>query len=398
MADKITWILDADASRVKAEMNSAVANVNDASRKIRTSWDNVNDGHENLLRSSHRVSTQIHSVARDLASGASAGDVFAASLEGIGRSLNISLGALAGLAIGSVLVQKIYAIREEFKKLQQELKDIHDVAGANPEYKSMSALEEGAAKAQVKIKSLKDEMNTLVGGGASGLLQDIKDTISGTGYKERGGQVAQLQGDTDSQLSAAAAKLNAATALRSGGLPDYQVKAVDAQIKFNEEVLKSVQSLDLLSAQVNKLNQTYKEIADAATKKHEERAGMSLKELADMPSRGYQVTGSGKTGWSAGPTLMSADTSTPDMTPERYRAGIQAQQALALDAEAEKLRLSFNPQGAHAAFNAADDMKAGIQNLKPSERMSADFKGALVVTEEYLKQISDNTKAPLVNQ
>ena len=106
---------------VRTEMAAAMRSGQQGAQSIGGAFDRVDAGHEKLLRSSHRVSAQIHTVARDFAAGASAGDIFAASLEGIGRSLNISLGALAGLAIGSVAVQKIYQLHEALKKTTEEV-------------------------------------------------------------------------------------------------------------------------------------------------------------------------------------------------------------------------------------------------------------------------------------
>jgi hypothetical protein len=63
---------------------------------------------------------------------------------------------------------------------------------------------------------------------------------------------------------------------------------------------------------------------------------------------------------------------------------------MGLDASGEAKRLDFDPEGAHADFNASGAVKLGISGIKPSEQMGSEFKGALVVTEGYLKTIAEN--------
>jgi hypothetical protein len=322
--------------------------------------------HEKLLRSSHRVAAQIHTVSRDFLSGASAGDVLGASLEGIGRSLNLSLGGLAALAIGGVAIQQIYKQVEAYRELEKSIKKVHEVAMQNGDFKTLTKLEEEAKTADEAVKKLAARVKAL-----AELPKDVMNADPSLAYDPGrptdAQNLQQAYGDQDKNEADRVGKLNRQTSIRAGtreGDPEYFAKAAALQIESDEKVAKS---MDELAAITIALNEAFAGLSKTVSEKHAERAGMTLAELAATPE--------------IAPMGMSY---------ERWKAGVDARKAQSLDAQAEIARANFEPEKAHDLKNQAGAIKDSISDLKPSERMNSEFKGALQVTEEYLKKIAEN--------
>ena len=285
------------------------------------------------------------------------------------------------LGVGAVVVQKVTEIREEYKKLSEELKRVHDEAEKGGDFKTMAKLAEGAKEAEDAVKKLQERINErgLTGTGG-GLLQRFKDLAVSWGTDPMRaaaqgdidkGALLQARQDKDKFQLAGIDKRRELSDLKASGASSVEIQAAKLGIEFRElnpAVHEQTQAVIELIAKL-------KDLAQAATEKKAERAGMSLKEIAE---------------------------STPDVVDnsvsfERFQASQQAKKAMALDAQGEAARQNFDPEGAHAAFNQAGEVKDSITNLKPSEKMSSDFKGALAVTEGELKQIAENTKNQFVN-
>lgn len=383
--DMIKWLLGADSSAVRTEMSAAVRASQQGGDQIRQSWDKVEGGHQNLLRSSHRVSGQITRVSKDLLQGANAGDIFADSLEGISRSLNVSLGALAVLGVGAVVGQFMYKTIEDFEKLQKSLSDLHTEASKSGEWKTVRQLEEAAKQADEAVQKLQERISNREGGGASGIWQKTKDavvdawnavTMSGGSAQADKAGLAGAKGDQGKIESDILNKRRQQTNLRTAsldGAPDYAIKAAQA---LSSAMEKPVKSFAELAQNLVELNLTLREITKGRNDKAMERSGMSLKEIAE---------------------------STPDVVNnsvsyQQWKASQDAKKSLSLQAAGEDARINFKPEEAHANLNAAGEAAEGISNLKPSEKMSADFKGALSVTEAQLAEIAKNTAKQFVNQ
>ena len=340
--------------------------------------------HDNLFRSSHRVATQIHTVARDLAAGASAGDVFSASIEGLGRSMNLSLGALAGLAVGAVVVQKIFAVRAEFQKLTDDLAKLKKEASTSTQFQSISALEGEAKRADKILEELaeRQKQRSKEGGFFGPMTQFFKDwskhpfrPSEAQSRAEDSSEADQADRIKEAANAAALAKGHARIDIAREGLagaPGYESKAKLLKIASDEERAgKSFGELALIS---DKLKLAFQELAASVNDKKANRAGMTLKELAEMVP---DVVGGG-------------------VSYEKYKTSKDARKAMALEAAGDAARANFDPEGAHENFNQAGAIEEGMYDLKPSEKMNNDFKGALVVTEGYLKTISE--KPPFVNR
>lgn len=383
MADKIIWQLGADASQVRAEMNSAAASVNkatkqmaDASEKLDKSQDKKLAKDKRLLESNNRVTNQFQGFTRTLLSARNATDVVVSGLDRLENSLNLSLGAGFALAGGAVVLQQISAAREEYKKLGDELKAVYAAAQVSGEFKTLAKLEEDAKKAEAAIKQLNTAIETREGkkGAWQWIKQGFADfaatpfAIPGTGRPaDDPKELARARASQERLMQDMVSKRSARSDLRAdtlAGAPDYEIKAREIQLAHDE----ANHAVHMMTQAAIELNLAFKELAKSVTEQHMNRAGMSLKELGAIPQFAQAGT-----------------------TYEQLKAGQEARRAIELEQQAEAARLNFQPEAAHQLFNQAGEIKDNLTNLKPSEKMEANFKGALIVTEQHLKIIADNT-------
>src|ERR1041385_5199541 len=93
-----------DLNRAFSQFQQKMAGINSSSGVATGGVDRLTRGHDRLFTSSHRVANRIGELTRVLSSGGSAADAMGVAIEGLGRSLNLPLGILAGLAAVGVLV------------------------------------------------------------------------------------------------------------------------------------------------------------------------------------------------------------------------------------------------------------------------------------------------------
>lgn len=395
MADKITWLLNGDSSQVRSEMMRAMSGsktmTDQMARdfgKVDGSYNNVTRSGGRLLESNNKVTNQFAGFTRTILTARSATDVLAASMDRLENSTNLSLGAGVLLAGGAVLITQVNDVIQKYDALRAEIKKVHDEASKGGEFQTLSQLEAAAVRAEASVKKLQDRIDARSGGGLGGLSQRTQDLIIGawnavTMPKGVGSQDSQDRGsvyaDLEKNLQDRLSKRSRGTDMRQAaldGAPGYEAQAQKIQMESDER-LGAAKALDEMAQIIRETTLAFKELAKTVNDKKMERAGMSLKELAATPS-----------------TTVASD----GITYERWKAGEDARRALALEAQGEQARMNFDPTGANAAFNAAGEVKEGITNLKPSEKMAADLKGALAVSEQKLQEIATNTAKPLVNR
>src|ERR1043165_4909962 len=119
--------LGLDAASFDNDLAKAGQNLNRFGGAAGRSLGGVTTSGENLRRSNHRVAAQIQHFSTALTSGADASQVFALGLEGLGRSLNLSLGALAGIGVGVAIGQQFIKAFEAAKKLHDEVEKLNSV-------------------------------------------------------------------------------------------------------------------------------------------------------------------------------------------------------------------------------------------------------------------------------
>lgn len=386
MADKIIWQLGADASQVRAEMERSVTSVKNATREIVDAGNKVDKSHDRklakekrLLESNNRVTNQFQGFTRTLLSARNATDVVVSGLDRLENSLNLSLAGGFALAGAAVVLDQISKARDAYKKLGDEIKAVHDSARVSGEFKTISKLAEDAKAAESAIRQLSDAIGAREGktGAWSFLKQAFADAaqapwklpMPGTGGRAADDPIAlaKTRADQSKLMLSGVDKRAARSGLRAdalGGTPDYEIKAREIQLAHDE----ANHAVHMMTQAAIELNLAFKELAKSVTEQHMNRAGMSLKELAAIPEFAQAGT-----------------------TYEQLKAGQEARRAMELDRQGEVARANYQPETAHNLFNQAGEIKDNLTNLKPSEKMEANFKGALIVTEQHLKIIADNT-------
>lgn len=379
--DKIIWQLGAETSQVRAEMDKAVASVNRGTSMMAAGFGTATRSHDRFLESNNRVTNQVQGFTRSLLSARNASDVLSAGLDRLENSTNLSLGKGIFLAGSAVAVQQIHQLHEEYKKLNAEVKKLLETSPAGM-FRTSSDIQTNINKVTESLARLKKESQ-------GGMWQNIKDAFgenlftldgellpdSGKAGRRRATDIAGLQAKEDELKFAFVDKRRQRSDMKAdelAGAPDYVRKAKEIQMAHDE----ANHAVGMMTQAAIELKLAFQELSKSVNERNMERSGRSLKETADsLP-----------------------DVVNNSVTWEQYQASQQAKKALALKAQGEAERMAGNPEAAHNLFNQAGEAAEGITGLKPSEKMSADFKGALAVSEETLKIIAENTAKQFVNQ
>ena len=359
-------------------MDKALASVHKSTGGMATAFDRVDASagrftrsQKGFLESNNRVTNQVQGFTRSLLSASSASDVLAAGLDRLENSTNMSLGKGIFLAGTAVAVQQIHQLHEEYKKLNAEVKKLIS--------QSPDAIFRTSAGISAHVDKVTESIARLSKETKGGMWQRIKDAFgenlftengellpdAGKADRRRAGDIESLQRKESELKFGLVDKRRQRSDLKAdalGGAPDYEIKAKEIQMAHDE----ANHAVHMMTQAAIELDLAFKELAKTVNDKRMERSGMSLAELAATP-----------------------EFVQPGMTYEQLTAGQQARKAMALDEQGEAARKNFQPDLAHNLFNEAGSIKDNLTNLKPSEKMSADFKGALRVTEEQLRAIAE---------
>lgn len=377
--------LGLNANEMYGELKSAEQRLSGSMDRMVQSANSLTGAHENLLRSNHRVATQIHAVTRDFLSGASGADVFAASLDGIGRSLNIGLGTLAGLAIGAVVFQQISKATGEAEKLHNEIVKITQAGAGDPRFRTLDALNTQLEESKKNIEKLKDETT---GVSFTRFFQYLGSAhlLGGHGWDaqlaQEGEDKSRLKRSESGAYEGLASKTRESTRIEgmSSDGDSADAQRAKAQMEFRVAYNKSLDSAaggSLGAALGEAFAAKLTQITHQQESKINERSGMTVAELANMVP---EVGGMGTVSY------------------EKWQASHTARESQAATAEGEAARLSMNREGANAGFNHASDINAGLPALKPSEQANKDLSAAVGISNGYLKIIADKVGGRMVNR
>jgi hypothetical protein len=360
--------LGLDTKNFSGPMRDANREVDVHERKI----NNAARGHDNLLRSSHRVSRQIENMSRTLLSGGDAADIFGTGLESVGRSLNLNLGALAALGVGAVGVQQIAKLHEEFEKVNKEV-EILLHSGGNADFNTLSALEGHLTKVADQLERLKKESK-------GGFIQNIKDAFGENFFTEdgellpdsskagrrRSKQTAALEALQDADQRSIATKRRRKNANKNDRFAQFDPNNSD---EFIEAATPGPKQNGYLAAAIaEELAQGMRELVQTIISKADEKVKLSLSDLAGGPGYGNQNTASLSAIWNAQ----------------------QAKEVQRLEALAKDQMLNQNDfAGAKATMSQAENLRHGISSLKDSEK-TTEFRDALDASGR-LKNIETNT-------
>lgn len=320
--------------------------------------------HDDLWKSENKIENQINKTARTLLSGASASEVYAQGIESIGKSLNLSLGAIALIGTAAIGVEKIGAIRAEMKKLAQEIDEI--TKGTGPiENRSLASIETAATKASAALKKLREEQTSgnsvyrYIGDFFRGGDQPTTAFADPVGFQRqrREKQIGALREVEGRSLSDIAKKKEQELDIAGSSDPEFIKKARSTSREFQEKIGEtgtpgSPKENQLLSMQLRReLEQALTGIAESVSAKRRERVQLSLGDLAENGA-GY---GS-------------------NMNMQAIYNAEQAREAKRLEEQARQQSLAGDLNGAQSTMNRADEIKRGIGTLKDSEK---DLKGEL---------------------
>jgi hypothetical protein len=372
--------LGLNATDMYGELKNAESRFSAGMDRMGKSTNQLAGSHETLLRSSHRVATQIHNVSRDMLSGASASDILANSLEGIGRAMNISLGALAGLAVGAAIIERIGTAVLKAHQLRDAIAEIgKDTGSSTAQYDSLAVIDARLASIKARLKELKAEHASAVSAlSSSGPATQRGVDAANRQYGEEEDALGRGLSERNQELAAEQARkqIRVDQIRRTQG--DDAANRKVAYDKHSDEYFAAAREGNEPGKEVAlaKLNETIARLDATLQKMMMEHTGRTIGEIAATPRA---------SSW------YNADGTVGTLSYEQWNAGNQARQVQDLTAQAEQARIGGDQAGAARLAGQAGDIANGIAGVKPSEQMGSDLKTALQVTEEKLEQISKNT-------
>jgi hypothetical protein len=376
--------LELNAKQLYSELQVAERKYTQGMDRIGKSTGTAGGHVEGLTVRTRAAGRQIHNFAQDMANGADAATLLQDGLMGVGKSLGLSLGALAGIGIVAVVAVEVGKMIKEFKALNAEI-DKLTAPRVSADFQSLTELEGHLKSVSGALEKVRKQQSDLEGNGKHGrgsqMLQGIADWFMGQGYgtgaiaDQRRKQIGDLSESGSRDRGDMAEKFQGRMRDREsalGGEPDFISKAKKFQSEANEKSHATQEAVIELMAE---LEMNFKELAATVADKRRNRVQQTLGELAAIP----EVATSGD-------------------SYERWQAGQKARQAQAWDAYGESRRQAGDMSGAQDALNHSTDIKRSIAGLKDSEKdMKGEFKGALEEAQ-ILKEIRDAAKGGLVNR
>jgi hypothetical protein len=357
MAD-VSVELGLDAASFDKGLATAGQNLGAFGGRAAGSLRGVTDAGENLLRSNHRVATQIHRFSQDLLSGADASQLFTTGLEGIGRSLNLSLGALAGIGIGAAAVQQISKIIAEYKQLHKEAEAVADLQ-VDPFHQTISSIESTEKRAHEMKEKLQDEQ----AGTWNFVKRQITDFVESKGawglfrHPTTGATVQEdLEKQQQKELEARVAEWKKARqkndfeeSLLGSNEPSYMKEARRINQAGEEKLGEAAQKgMGAFMEAVRSTTIELEKLAQKVAQQNQDRVKETLGEIAQRPAI---ATGGETYGF--------------------WKEGEMAREALKEKDLGEKARLAGDQTGAEQHFQRAGQIENQLGSLKDSDKNMA---------------------------
>jgi hypothetical protein len=377
--------LELNAKQLYSELQVAERKYTQGMDRIGQSTNRTGGAMDGIKVKTKAAGRQIHNFADDMAHGADAATLLQDAVMGVGKSLGLSLGALAGVMVGAVAVDKIHEVIKEYQALNTEV-DKLTAPRAAANFQSLTDLEAHLTATAAAMEKLREQ-----GGGKEsgfGWLNDMFRAWSG-GTPKPGESMYQMVKrmrserltaggeSTDRDRGDMAEKFQQRMRDREGALggeSDFITKAKALQRASDE---KKHDTQEAVVELMKELDLTFRELAAAVAAKRRDRVQQTLGELAAIPSQ--SVVGDG------------ADY-------DRWETGNKARAAQQWDAYGESRRMAGDMSGAQDAFNYSSDIKRSIPGLKDSEKdLKSEFKGALDESK-VLQDIRDGVRKPPVNR
>ncbi len=362
LAGEIMVRLGLDTKGFSSGMNQAAQEAQRGGAAMERGLNRATAAHGNLLKSNARVAHQISNFSREMVSGADASQIFATGLEGLGRSLKLSLGALSGIFVGAVVVGNIYKAVEAAQKLRKEIADLGEDAGSG-KFATLDALIARLDKIKVKSQELADQHQKNVDALASSGPVTARAVSAENSDYERLKRIADESGHATQREIAEkrrrklAAKDDKFAKFDRHNSDEYMEAATPGSPKENQ-LLAEVIAKDLADG--------LKDLIKTIMEKASEKTKLTLSQLSEGPGFGDQNKSSLK-------AIYESE---------------QARKAVALDKQGDELMKNQGDYaGAYALHGQAEQIRNGISGLKDSEK-TTEFKDALDASVR-LKAIED---------
>jgi hypothetical protein len=398
-ADTIAGRLGVDTKPFSDGMNTAARDGKRAGDKIAEGMNRADAAHGSLLKSSARVGHQISNVARQMTSGADAADILSTSLEAIGRSMKLGLGAISALFVGGLLIGEIAKAAKAAEKLHAEIMGLV-AAGPDARFETLDKLISKLEEVRKKSAELKSQ-------GVLGMIGSaIKETFTGktvvaegAGLVEQPGQVNPANALARERLRLGrgiadkAKRANNEQAARDGGDPSKadRMKAMDDMLPKVRAAFMD-KNMALVAEELRGYANTIKEI----NKKEQEHLAKIDQDKADAAAN-RQRSIKESMQLSLGDLAKNGRDRAPG-DDSHWGAGRAAREAMKEEALARKEMLAEHPEEALRHHNRAEDIKQGIGTLKDSEKDMASAVQRGNDASEVLRAIMANTGRGLVNK
>jgi hypothetical protein len=392
--------LGLDTSGFSAGLTRSVAEMNTGARSMGQALGHVDTHAGNLLKSSSRVGHQISNVARDLLSGADAGTVFATALEGVGRSLKLGLGAVSGLFVGGLIVGEIAKAAKEAQKLHE---DIINLTRPGPDARFENLDKLIAKLEEVRKKTREVEQGPGFWGKIAGALSgkystsefqvdDGRTTGAGKVAAERQQTTRDItrgHGESERLMRGIADKRHRENLEEEA--PPFQrdrMKAMDDMLPkvknafFDKNMALVAEELRHYANTISAINRKEQEQLAKIEAEKKERTQTAVHGKADSMKLSLTDLAEHGREWAPG-----NDT--------RAGSGRLARQALKEEALSRKEMLAEHYPEAVMHQQRADQIKAGIGNLRDSDKTAPALKQAFATAEQLLAAIVDEIKAGL---
>lgn len=375
--------LGLDKSGFTQGMSEAAREAERAAGQFTKSGNISAESQDRLYTSSHRVASQMTNVTREMLSGASAGDVFAAALEGAGRSLRLSLGALAGIEIGGAILKHVVDVRAAYVKLREEVEKLNSIK-PDSRFEALEQIKKQADDASAKIDELRKklrEANTPFS--VQGLVQSLSP-----------GELPKLLKQTEATRAAAQTaevdKLHEKNVLH--GEPDFVAKAAGIEEKFFEAVQR------LGQRGVVELDRELENLAKDVARVRRERLQAPLEEIAKRPGLGQKDQEVPLAKW-----ISSYDFNRAPVSPTAAYEGEQAREAQKeIDLAKQARETIGGEEGLRQAqihMLRADEIKAAIPSLRDTDKdLTGAFRGAIEQASVFKDLIQAVRQISFANQ
>lgn len=184
MADQITWLLNADASHINAEMQRAMQAANTGTDSLVQGFNRADLAHGTFLKSNARVSNQIGIFTRTAISGADSLTLMATGMETLAHATKLPLGPLTALIVAGTLGFKLHEANKEWAEMNKQQDELLRKDLTKQKTDELEKLKVTAVELAKKMEEQEKSFWGLTAQAANAL---VDPTVGGEHMRGRGG-------------------------------------------------------------------------------------------------------------------------------------------------------------------------------------------------------------------